>query len=325
MTKSLNPPPFDLELASSLYKLDDWIRSTRTPEMIPAIRNARTLPVSELIARRPITHVEYRIAGSDGANDLIISIFARVDHKPGGPGIYYIHGGGMISGSRFTGIGVVLDWVEVLDAVAFSVEYRLAPEHPYPAPLADGYAGLAWMMDQTDALGFDPNKIVIAGASAGGGLAAGIALMARDTGGVSLAAQMLMYPMLDDRNETISSYQIDGIGVWDRGSNDTGWNAYLGDRRKTEQVPEYAAPARATDLSNLPPTFIDVGSADLFRDEDVAYASQIWADGGIAELHVWPGGYHGFDILFPDAALSRAMIETRINWLRRVLGVQFRP
>lgn len=126
--------------------------------------------------------------------------------------------------------------------------------------------------------------------------------------------------MLDDRNETVSSHQIDGIGVWDRVSNDTGWNALLGDRRQTDAVSIYAAPARATDLSNLPATFIDVGSAEVFRDECVDYASTIWDHGGSAELHVWPGGFHGFDSLVPQAALSIQVRSARVEWLRRILG-----
>jgi acetyl esterase/lipase len=227
----------------------------------------------------------------------------------------------MIIGDRLTGIGTILDWVDQFDAVAVSVEYRLAPEHPDPAPIDDCYAGLLWMAANADELGFDPDKLIIAGASAGGGLAAGVALKARDEAGPKLAAQVLIYPMLDDRNETVSSHQINGVGVWDRGSNDTGWDAYLGDRRRTDKVSIYAAPSRATDLSNLPPAFIDVGSAEVFRDEDVAYASQIWADGGICELHVWPGGFHAFDMLAPQAKVSLSMIETRTNWLRRTLAL----
>jgi acetyl esterase/lipase len=144
--------------------------------------------------------------------------------------------------------------------------------------------------------------------------------MARDKGGPTLAGQVVIYPMLDDRNQTVSSHQIDGFGVWDRRSNDTGWDALLGDRRGTDRVSIYAAPARATDLSGLPPAFIDVGTAEVFRDEAVAYASQIWADGGVAELHVWPGGFHGFDMMAPQAALSQAMLETRTKWVRRILG-----
>jgi acetyl esterase/lipase len=196
----------------------------------------------------------------------------------------------MIFPDRWVGLPKVLDWVTDLDAVLVSVEYRVAPEDPYPAPLDDCYAGLLWMAAQATELGYDPARLAIAGASAGGGLAAGVTLRARDSSGPALAAQVLIYPMLDDRNETTSSYQFDGFGPWNRASNDTGWDAYLGDRRRSAGVPGYAAPARATDLSGLPPTFIDVGSAEVFRDEDVAYASRIWADGGSCELHVWPGG-----------------------------------
>jgi acetyl esterase/lipase len=123
--------------------------------------------------------------------------------------------------------------------------------------------------------------------------------------------------MLDDRNETISANQFVGVGVWDRGSNETGWAAYLGDRRGTGNVPIYAAPARATDLSGLPDAFIDVGSAEVFRDEAVAYAGQMWADGGVAELHVWPGGFHGFDLMAPHAQIAQAAVQARTNWVAR--------
>lgn len=226
----------------------------------------------------------------------------------------------MIIGDRFTGIDVMLDWVERFDAVCVSVEYRLAPEFPDPYPVEDCYAGLVWTTDHADELGIDAERLLIAGGSAGGGLAAGVALLARDRGGPALFAQCLIYPMIDDRNETISSHQIDGEGVWDRTSNFTGWDALLGDRRGTEDVSIYAAPSRATDLSGLPSAYIDVGTAEVFRDEDVAYASQIWADGGVAELHAWPGGFHGFDMMAPDTALAQAMRASRTAWLARILG-----
>ncbi|MCW2540838.1 MAG: alpha/beta hydrolase [Frankiales bacterium] len=318
-TKTHPAPPFDSELAVVLAGLAEVMPATITPELIPVMREAPAIPLEDIIAGRPITHTERTIPGPEGAPDLTISIFKRSDFVAGAPGIYHTHGGGMIIGDRFTGIGGILEWVDVMNAVAVSVEYRLAPEHPDPAPVEDSYAGLVWMADHADELGFDPARLIIAGASAGGGLAAGVTLMARDKGGPALAGQVLIYPMLDDRNETVSSHQIDGIGVWDRGSNETGWDAYLGDRRKTNAVSIYAAPARATDLSNLPPAFIDVGTAEVFRDEDVAYASQIWADGGIAELHVWPGGFHAFDQLAPQADVSIRMTEARTKWVRRLL------
>ena len=129
---------------------------------------------------------------------------------------------------------------------------------------------------------------------------------------------MLICPMLDDRSDSASAHQMAGRGSWDRVANETGWSAYLGPERTA--VPPYAAPARAADLSGLPPTFVDVGSAETFRDEDVDYAHRIWAAGGDAELHVWPGGVHGFDALAPDAAIAREAREARARWLRRLLA-----
>jgi len=321
MTTLRKVPPFDAELGATLGALGDLIAPTLTPDMIEGMRESFVVaPVEDLLSGRPVTHFERTIPGPLGAPDLTVSVFQRTDHAPGGPGIYHIHGGGMVMGDRFLGADSLIDWVEQLDAVAVSVEYRLAPENPDPAPVEDCYAGLEWMAANAEELGVDPERLVVAGASAGGGLAAGVALMSRDRGGPALAGQLLIYPMLDDRNESLSSHQFDGIGVWDRTSNDTGWDALLGDRRKTSQVSLYAAPARAADLSNLPPAFIDVASAEVFRDEDVAYASTIWACGGDAELHVWPGGFHGFDIFFPQAVLSVLAREARTRWLRRILG-----
>lgn len=144
--------------------------------------------------------------------------------------------------------------------------------------------------------------------------------MARDHGGPAVRGQLLIYPMLDDRCETPSSHQfLDGT-IWVRSSNITGWTALLGDARGGPDVSPFAAPARATDLSGLPPTYVDVGSVDVFRDEAVGYASRIWQAGGNAELHVWPGGCHGFDQLAPEAALSRRARATRMDWLSRVIG-----
>jgi acetyl esterase/lipase len=184
----------------------------------------------------------------------------------------------------------------------------------------DCYAALVWAADQADDLGVDVDRLVVAGVSAGGGIAAGVALLARDRGGPRLHAQMLMCPMLDDRDSTVSTSPFDGIGTWDRGSNRMAWTALLGNRRGTPDVSVYAAPARATDLSGLPATLIDCGSADLFRDEDVAYASGIWAAGGRAELHIWPGGYHAFDLSARHTRLAEIVWTTRSNWLERVLA-----
>lgn len=318
--KTATRPPFDPELSAVLAVLAEQVPPTVTPEMIEPMRAASpALPIEEVLALHPdVTHREETVAGYEGA-ELVVSIFAHRSHTGTGPGFFHTHGGGMIVGDRFTGIEVMLDWIERFAGVCVSVDYRLAPEFPDPYPVEDCYAALVWTAEHAEELGVDPDLLIIAGASAGGGLAAGTTLIARDRQGPELAGQVLMYPMIDDRNETVSSHQMVGVGVWDRTSNDTGWDALLGARRHSDDVSIYAAPSRATDLSGLPPAFIDVGSAEVFRDEDVAYASTIWASGGVAELHVWPGGFHGFDMMAPHAAISQAMTAARTAWVGRLL------
>ncbi|HCU51884.1 MAG TPA: esterase, partial [Micromonosporaceae bacterium] len=169
-------------------------------------------------------------------------------------------------------------------------------------------------------LGLDAGGVVLSGSSAGGGLAAGVALLARDRGRPRLQGQMLQCPMLDDRCDTPSAAQMRHVGLWDGASNLAGWTALLGDRRGTHDVSYYAAPGRAHDLAGLPPAFIDVGSVEALRDEAVTYATRIWQAGGEAELHVWSGAFHSFDEWVPDAVVSRAARANRVAWLRRLLA-----
>jgi acetyl esterase/lipase len=316
-------PPFDPELAVSLSALAEFLPPSLTPDMIPAMRAPLPfdVPVDETIAAAGVVRRDATIAGY-GGDEIEVTVLHREDHVAStpAPGIYHTHGGGMIIGDRFTGLAQLLPWVAELGAVAVTVEYRLAPEFPDPYPVEDCYAGLLWTAAHAGELGIDLDRLVIAGASAGGGLAAGTALMARDRQGPRLTGQCLIYPMLDDRDATVSTRQIDKIGVWDRTSNITGWSALLGDRRGTDDVSIYAAPARATDLSGLPPTYIDCGTAEVFRDEDVAYASALWAHGVQAELHVFPGGFHGFDLMNPEAQVSKAMTTSRTAWMRHALS-----
>lgn len=312
-------PPFAAELEPVLAEVNKALPPTITPDMIPLLRDgAAAPPVDELLEQAGIVHQDVTLTGHQGAE-----IAATVLHRRGrggtGPGVYYTHGGGMFYGSRMTGINQVINWITASDVVVITPEYRLAPEFPDPYPVEDCYAGLLWTVEHAAELGIDPNRLLIAGASAGGGLAAGTALLARDRGGPSVLGQILIYPMLDDRDDTVSTAQIDGVGVWDRTSNRTGWSALLGDRRATDDVSIYAAPARATDLTGLPPTFIDCGSAEVFRDEDVAYATALWQAGVPTELHVWPGGFHGFDLFAPDSTLARAMTAARDAWVARLL------
>jgi acetyl esterase/lipase len=280
------------------------------------------VPAYDLTDGGAFTTTDLTVPGPEGAPD--ISLFVVRPLAPPGDGprpvIYHSHGGGMVLGNNRAGVEVVLEWARELDAVVVSVEYRLAPEHPYPAGVEDVYAGLLWTARHAGELGGDPERIVVAGASAGGGLTAALALLTRDREGPRPLGQVLMYPMLDDRNDTPSAHQMAGVGAWDRTANETAWTAVLGEARGGPDVPAYAAPARASDLSGLPPAFLDVGSAETFRDEVVDYASRIWRAGGVAELHVWPGGFHGFDAFAPHTVLARTARAARLAWLRRLLA-----
>jgi acetyl esterase/lipase len=319
------PPPFDPELEPALAELSSRGGMVLSMEMIPAIRQAPSpFPVPTLadLERGGAFEVSERLVpGPAGAPDVSLLICRPTAVAAPAACLYFIHGGGMIMGdNRGGGFPGALAHAEKLGAAVVSVEYRLAPETPHPGPVEDCYAGLVAAVEQADELGLDPARVIVGGASAGGGLAAAVALLARDRGGPALLAQLLLCPMLDDRNETPSSYQMAGLGIWDRGANELGWTALLGAARGGPDVSPYAAPARATDLSGLPPAFIDVGSAETFRDEDVAYATRIWQAGGRAELHVWPGGFHGFTGMVPDAALSKAATAAQQTWLRRILA-----
>lgn len=206
-----------------------------------------------------------------------------------------------------------------VDCLVTSVEYRLAPEHPHPAPVEDCYAGLRWLVGQAATLGVDPSRIAIGGASAGGGLAAALGLMARDRGEIDILFQLLIYPMLDDRNDTPSCRYVTNPRVWNRKANQAGWLALLGVAAGGKDVSPYAAPSRATDLSGLPPTYLAVGELDLFLDENIDFATRLLRAGVATELHVYPGAFHGSDIMVPDSELSRRWIADRNSALKRVL------
>ena len=323
MTTTLPPPPFDPELGAALTALADLLPSTLDGDMLAAMRSGSvlTLPSEDELRRGGTFQVEERTVPGLGDDPDITLLICTPTAPTGVLGcVYHTHGGGMVLGDRRVGVVEMLDWAERFNLVVVSVEYRLAPETPHPGPIDDCYAGLLWTADHADELGFDRSRTIVAGGSAGGGLAAALALRARDQNGPELLGQMLIYPMLDDRNDTPSAQQMAGLGIWDRNANEFGWSALLGDSRGGPDVSPYAAPARATDLADLPPAFIDVGSAETFRDEDVAYASRIWQAGGRAELHVWPGGFHGFDGLAPTAQLSHDAREARVRWLNRLFN-----
>ena len=234
------------------------------------------------------------------------------------PAIVTIHGGGYVIGSYDMDDALVDRWCTSLGVVGVSVEYRLAPETPYPGPLEDCYAALHWAHEHARQLGIDPGCIGTYGISAGGGLAAALALLARDRGEVPLAFQLLDCPMVDDRQAT-PSLGAQGLYVWNAVSNDFGWRSYLGPLFGTADVPPYAAAARATDLTGLPPTCVVVGSIDGFRDEDVDFAQRLNQAGVACELHVIAGLPHAYQ-LAPGAAAVQLAEDCKDDWLRRQLA-----
>ncbi|MFE1834071.1 alpha/beta hydrolase [Streptomyces sviceus] len=317
-------PPFDPELEAPLRTVLDELPMPLTPGLVADRRRrsaAGRLTDADIRRDGRFDIQERTVPGPPGAPEVPLLICRPAAGRGPRPVIYHTHGGGMVAGShRSTELAGELDRAQELDLAVVSVDYRLAPEHPDPAPVEDCYAGLTWLARNATDLGLDPDRIVLSGNSAGGALAAGLALLTRDRRGPRPRGQLLQFPMLDDRCETFSHTQMEHVGLWDGASNRVGWTALLGERRGTEDVSSYAAPARARDLSGLPPAFIEVGSVEALRDEGVAYADHIWREGGQAELHVWSGAFHSFDEWVPDAVISRAAHEARVSWLRRVLA-----
>ena len=241
-------------------------------------------------------------------------------HRPKGasgpmPCFFSIHGGGYVLGS-YDMDDVRMDrWCQQFSCVGVSVEYRLAPETPYPGPLEDCYTALRWTHDNAQSLDIDRTRIGIGGISAGGGLSAALALLARDRGELPVRFQLLECPMLDDRQSSPSS-QLDGLAIWTRESNTFGWSSYLGELSGRDDIPAYAAPARATDLAGLPPTFIAVGTVDGFRDEDIAYATRLNQANVPTELHVYPGLPHGHALFQGVAAVAQWERDVE-DWVAR--------
>ena len=271
--------------------------------------------IAELPPIENVVMEDRNIPGPDGSPEVGVRIYKPVDVSGSLPGMFFIHGGGMIMGSIEGENLKAAMLCETIQAVVVSVEYRLAPENPHPAPVQDCYEALVWMSKNATELGFDPDRLAIVGGSAGGGLAVATALMARDQEFPKLCFQMANYPMIDDRNETPSSKEITDVGIWDREANLEAWDWYLGGK----PADEYAAPARAKNLSDLPPTFIDVGEIDLFRDEDIEFATRLLQAGVTTELHVYPGAYHASEAFAPDAELSKQIWAKRIEALKRAL------
>lgn len=288
---------------------------------IPNARRARVRLMEMSLANHvpdPDVVVEDHFApGVDGSPDVRIRRYApREQHDPL-PCLYWMHGGGHVVGQVEQDDPTMEHLVATLECVALSVDWRRPPEHPFPDPMHDCYAGLLWAHHHAERLGIDTGRLAIGGTSSGGGSAAGLALMARDRGEVRVAFQLLMYPMLDDRNTSPSSHLVTDPRLWNRTSNLIAWKAYLGESVGTDDVSPYAAPSRATDLSGLPPTYLAVGDLDLFVDEDLDYAQRLIQAGVTTELRVYPRSVHGFDLYAPESQMARRHLRDRDDALRR--------
>jgi acetyl esterase/lipase len=287
------------------------------PEGLEAARQAMAampVPQSEHV------QIDTRlIPGGDG-QDMLVKIYEPVDRGADRlPAVLFIHGGGYVVGHPDGSDGVCQHIVEQVRCVVVSVDYRLAPEHKYPAAIEDCFAALVWMTKAADELNIDVSRTAVVGQSAGGGLTAALSLLARDRGGPAIAFQMPLYPMLDDRNETPSSYEItDYRTVWFRKNNLAAWRMYLGEHANGEVSP-YAAPARAKNLADLPPTYTFVGQLDPFRDETIQYVARLAQAGVPVEFHLYPGCYHGFELLNPESEIGREAISGYINALKQAL------
>ncbi|MET0144940.1 MAG: alpha/beta hydrolase [Ilumatobacteraceae bacterium] len=306
------PAALDPEIAEALarFPIDvGALLGTLAADTLATVRATTVAPPVELG-----NHVERTVHQVPGPAGVVVRV-----HRPTAatgvlPCIFWMHGGGLVLGDAIGDDPRFDRWCPLLDCVGVSVQYRLAPETPYPGPLDDCLAGLVWVHDHATELGVDPSRIGIGGASAGGGLAAGLALLARDRGGPAIAFQLLVYPMIDDRQLTTSSRWADPL--WPPSANTFGWSAYLGTARGGPDVPAYAAPARATDLAGLPPTLISVGANDCFADEDTDYAVRLRHAGVPVDLHVYAGAPHGFDSLLPGTAVAQRAARAMEEWLR---------
>jgi acetyl esterase/lipase len=250
-----------------------------------------------------------------------IRVYAPVS-RAGDPAaaLVFFHGGAFVLGDRYTEELRCLRYAAEAGCVVVSVDYRLAPEDPFPAGVDDCYAGLEWTVAHAAELGIDPGRVGVGGSSAGGALAAAVALMARDKGGPALAVQILNYPVIDDRMQTVSMRTFDSTPMWTSGSTADMWQHYLGDPARRGDVSVYAAPGRATDLSGLPPAYVLTAELDPLRDEGIEYAGRLMEAGVPTELHTVAGACHGFDIIAAGSALGRRSIEEQVRALVRGLS-----
>lgn len=309
---------YDSELAALVPQLPT-VMDFSSPAKVEELRANRLVQFPPAPPRDGVLQEDRNVPGAHGAPPVPIRIYrpaVRAQHPSGC--VFEIHGGGFMMGS----IAMMDPWCQTvaaeLGALVVSVEYRLAPEHPFPAALEDCYAALGWVAEHAPELGVDPARIAIAGQSAGGGLAAGTALLARDRGGPALCFQLLEIPELDDRLDTPSMLAFTDTPLWNRPNAVWSWKHYLGPDHRGEVSP-YAAPARAENLAGLPPAYVSTMEFDPLRDEGILYALRLMQAGVPVELHSFPGTFHGSGLL-PTAEVSKRSAREALDALRRALA-----
>lgn len=315
MSRHLVDPQL-VEMLDVFAPLDmDLSRINQTRAMFAAMN-----PPVESYMRPSISIEKRQVPGPEGAPDVPVTIYRPIQPEGPLPVLLHIHGGGYVFGSAAGSGPANVRTARELDCAVVSVDYRLAPETRAPGAVEDCYAALDWIARNADPLGFDASRIAVGGESAGGGLAAALALLTRDRGEHSLCFQMLIYPMLDDRT-CVREDRNPHVGhfVWKPEYNDFGWACYLGVKPGSDGVSPFAAPSRATDLKGLPAAYLCVGALDLFLEEDMDYAARLMAAGVPVELQVYPGAYHAFEMVFESDVAVRAEADRR-----RALAKAFR-
>lgn len=313
---------YDPELAAAL----DFLPEGGLDLTDPAATRVGFLEMIEVLNadldRDGVTQHNRAIPGPEGDPQVPVRIYTPEGLGAVVPGILHIHGGGFVVGNLDSELGICLGLCRKLGVVVVSVDYRLAPETPFPGGLEDCYAALCWMHDNARELQVEPARIAVLGASAGGGLAAATALLARDRGGPAICFQYLGIPELDDRLDTVSMHTFVDTPMWNRPNAELSWDAYLGDayRRGADDVPYLAAPARAADLTGLPPAYVSTMEFDPLRDEGLQYGLRLLQAGIRTELHNFPGTFHGSS-LFTHAAVSQRESQEQLAILRRALNI----
>ncbi|MGM9988553.1 MAG: alpha/beta hydrolase [Bacillaceae bacterium] len=299
-------PPFALQFPDTIVDFNNQ-------DNLKILKDYRAVTKEQVLKTASPPHESISISnqfilGHNDAPAIRIRIYEPQIKNESLPGVLWIHGGGYIAGCPEEDDILCQRFVLEANCIVVSVDYRLAPENPFPSPLEDCYTALEWFVENASKLGVDHSRIGVAGASAGGGLTAAVSLLARDRQGPSIAFQMPLYPMIDDRNITPSSKEITDNRVWNAEINQIAWQAYLGSTYE-DDVPFYAAPARINDLSGLPPTYTCIGDLDPFRDETIDYVAKLTKAGVPTEFHLYPGCFHAFDVATTKEVSQRAVTQ----------------